>query len=266
MIEELRRNLIVLRFNSIWAENANFNILSWTLRLICGVSMLVSSLGMIFQAYLEKDDLVTLTYCISLAGVTYPSCAKFYCIIKWDPVLKDIVHNLESGLATKYNIEEKEKKHIAIAEKKIKRNLRIYLMTCLTGCTNTVMIPIWKKVVIVLGLVHDSPVGPIVPTWAPFDVDDYYNYLGVFVLQAYHMYCLTTIWVGLDALVGGMIWHLSAHLNIISDRIDDWVAGQKDKKEKSIQDKKDFKRIVSYHRDVLKLDLDFSPPKLKAFT
>lgn len=254
MISNVKRYLIVLKLNRMWVEGDDvFKIGTWAIRLICMVIMFVSSLGIIIKMYIHKDDLETITYCMSLIGATGPSFGKFYCLIKHYSVFKRILKKLETELASKYDVDEKEKKHIEHAEKMVIDFVGMYLKTTVVGCTSLVLMPCYKKIVMLLNFVPEGPVGTQVPTWTPFSMNDDFNYYLMCIVQGYHWYSAWGLWVGTDILFGGIEFHLCGHLNIVSDRLTDWILSRSNKSDSSGSKGKklDLANIVSYHLEIL---------------
>lgn len=268
MIKELKSHLIVLKFNRIWVDNEEgFKTITWLIRLICAVNMFVVTSGMIIEIYFARENVITVTYSIALIGATGPSSAKFYCLIKWRPVFKSILRDLESGLARKYKIDGNEKAYMAEAENMIKRYLRKYVLGTFAGLLGLIGIPFMKKLVILLKLVPEGPVGTPEPTWTPFDIDDNFNYALVCFLQGYHLLSIWALWVGSDVLFSGIVFHLCGHFNIISDRISHWVSSRSKRYEipKGNKEREELGKIIEYHSEVLKLDSKFKQSRCQHF-
>ena len=211
--------------------------------------------GSAVTLYLTKDNLAIVSFCIFAIGINGPFFAQLIDLIRYQDDLKIILHKLEYELIEKYQITNDEKIHIQRAEKLVKRYLSGYMMFTFFGCLAFLGIPLWKKLLIYFGFLPSTiSVGTPNPAWMPFDTDSYYGYFMVYLLEVYHFYSLWTVWVGVDILSAGIIFHICAHISIISGRIINWVDYAKVKSFgiEIDRDELDLRKIISYHLEILK--------------
>lgn len=256
MIKELRANMFTLKYNRYWVGlkgEDSFKILTTFVRIINLISQILFLYTVIREMIVESHDLTTVSLCLFVIGLIGPTLGKQIGLIQYNKIYKNILHELEIGLHEKFKITNDELKHIENAEKWIAKYIRRYIVFTFIGTIGMVFTPLLKKILSYFNLYpKDVSVGFPYPAWSPFCENDYVGYLALYILQFYYVYGVWTLWVGTDAIFAGSIVHLSAHFNIIGDRIVDWKREIALKLGEVQQLKPDLKNIIRYHIEILR--------------